>query len=542
MPMPYEVLYVDDSDAMQKTVSMIFLNNSEFKIIPLYDGSSIMAILNDSLPSIIIINYNISNASSYNILKEIKNNGLYSNIPVLLAAPSDLPNKERELFVESGLTGFIYRPFDKETFINKIKRSLGLNINEDKIYDIAEFEKKHEKIENDKNQNIQNISAEQSDSLTENTVKTDDIMANSDSGQEQDSAELSEAFENLFKDDNIFKEFQKLDKENDKINAQKNVTVNANDDYDKIPGAVPETGSRTFAGTDIDVNTARTDIADNVINITQSAPANTDSDTSIESGNISADGSDSAVNNGVPDEISISEVVPYELESVKNIKIEQIDNNGENSEGPEIQNNENNGMQQTNNVLYDDDAATESENFNNNNGDVHDNSDENKINEYLSKIIINEDIGNGDNIGSLNLTNNDNNEENITADVADELDIIQPESDKPAGAEFNINMPEIYDIQELENTNDTQISLYNINNDNNNDNDNNNAVSKGGNVKLEFMNDEVVGKIDEYIKKSINDIMNSIQPEIIENIKKILPEIAEKLIKEEIDKIKNENI
>jgi len=539
MPMPYEVLYVDDSDAMQKTVSMIFLNNSEFKIIPLYDGSSIMAILNDSLPSIIIINYNISNASSYNILKEIKNNGLYSNIPVLLAAPSDLPNKERELFVESGLTGFIYRPFDKETFINKIKRSLGLNINEDKIYDIAEFEKKHEKIENDKNQNIQNISAEQSDSLTENTVKTDDIMANSDSGQEQDSAELSEAFENLFKDDNIFKEFQKLDKENDKINAQKNVTVNANDDYDKIPGAVPETGSRTFAGTDIDVNTARTDIADNVINITQSAPANTDSDTSIESGNISADGSDSAVNNGVPDEISISEVVPYELESVKNIKIEQIDNNGENSEGLEIQNN---GMQQTNNVLYDDDAATESENFNNNNGDVHDNSDENKINEYLSKIIINEDIGNGDNIGSLNLTNNDNNEENITADVADELDIIQPESDKPAGAEFNINMPEIYDIQELENTNDTQISLYNINNDNNNDNDNNNAVSKGGNVKLEFMNDEVVGKIDEYIKKSINDIMNSIQPEIIENIKKILPEIAEKLIKEEIDKIKNENI
>jgi len=539
MPMPYEVLYVDDSDAMQKTVSMIFLNNSEFKIIPLYDGSSIMAILNDSLPSIIIINYNISNASSYNILKEIKNNGLYSNIPVLLAAPSDLPNKERELFVESGLTGFIYRPFDKETFINKIKRSLGLNINEDKIYDIAEFEKKHEKIENDKNQNIQNISAEQSDSLTENTVKTDDIMANSDSGQEQDSAELSEAFENLFKDDNIFKEFQKLDKENDKMNAQKNVTVNANDDYDKIPGAVPETGSRTFAGTDIDVNTARTDIADNVINITQSAPANTDSDTSIESGNISADGSDRAVNNGVPDGISISEVVPYELESVKNIKIEQIDNNGENSEGLEIQNN---GIQQTNNVLYDDDAATESENFNNNNGDVHDNSDENKINEYLSKIIINEDIGNGDNIGSLNLTNNDNNEENITADVADELDIIQPESDKPAGAEFNINMPEIYDIQELENTNDTQISLYNINNDNNNDNDNNNAVSKGGNVKLEFMNDEVVGKIDEYIKKSINDIMNSIQPEIIENIKKILPEIAEKLIKEEIDKIKNENI
>ena len=626
MPMPYEVLYVDDSDAMQKTVSMIFLNNSEFKIIPLYDGSSTTTILNNSLPSIIIINYNISNASSYNIIKEIKNNGLYSNIPVLLAAPSDLPNKERELFVEAGLTGFIYRPFDKETFINKIKRSLGLNINEDKIYDIAEFEKKHEKIENNERQNIPNIPAEQSDDdMTENTAKNDNIQSNS--GQEQDSAELSEAFENLFKDDNIFKEFQKLDKENEKINVQKNVTVNDSDDYDKIPDAVPDAGSRVDAGTNIDVNTARTDIADNVIDITQSASANTNSDISIESGNIRADGSDSAGNSRVPDEVSISEVVPYELESVRNIKIEQVDNN---SEGPEILDN---NMRQTDSALYAGDAAAKSENFNNNSDDVHDNSDENKINEYMSKIIINEDIDNSDNIRSLNFINNNNGEEDITADSAGGLDIIQPEPEKPAETEFNINMPEIYDIQESnrdesgvianfgennndnsdiaddanknyifaeqdqndistaaavsvetevdgnnyydgtahsssankadynahtaqndyevpaeqnylnlaeipesENTNDAQISLYNINNDNNN------AVSKGGNVKLEFINDEVIGKIDEYIKKSINDIINNIQPEIIENIKNILPEIAEKLIKEEIDKIKNEDI
>ena len=263
-------------------------------------------------------------------------------------------------------------------------------------------------------------------------------------------------------------------------------------------------------------------------------------------------------------------------------------------------------MQQTNGTLHAEHAdapAAKSESFNNNNDDdVHDNSDENKINEYMSKIIINEDIGNSDNISSLNFTNN-NNEENITADSAGGLDIIQPEPDKPVETEFNINMPEIYDIQEsnrdegggianfgennndnsdtaddanenyvfaeqeqnkadynahttqndyevpaeqnylnlaeipeLKNIDDTQISLYNINNDNNN------AVSKGGNVKLEFINDEVIGKIDEYIKKSINDIMNDIQPEIIENIKNILPEIAEKLIKEEIDKIKNENI
>ncbi len=522
MPIPYEVLYVDDSDAMQKTVSMIFLNNSEFKITPLYDGSSMIAILNNSLPSIIIINYNISNASSYKIIKEIKNDSLYSNIPVLLAAPSDLPNKERELFVEAGLTGFIYRPFDKETFINKIKRSLDLNINEEKIYDIAEFEKKAEKIENDTNQNIQNISSEQSenisDNTTENIVKTDNIQSNS--RQEQDSAELSEAFENLFKDDNIFKEFQKLDKENVQTGAHKNIADG--NEHEKVTDAavVPINGTEVKSDVD-DVAPVKTDVADNALNISQSAMSeNTNNNRTMESKSISTAISDSAAHGSAAEEISISEVIPNEFESIRNIKTGRIDNDEE----QEILN----AGEQTNSAHDAADAAAKPESFNNNGNDDNDNSNENKINEYMSKIIINEDIGNSDNIRSLNFTvyNNEKNvnEENITAE--------QNNYEAPAGQNY-LNLVEVTGLKDID---DTQISLYNINDENNN------AVRKGGNVKLEFINDEIIGKIDGYIKKSIDDIINNMQPEIIENIKNILPEIAEKLIKEEIDKIKNENI
>ena len=496
--MPYEILYVDDSDAMQKTVSMIFLNNSEFRIDPLYDGSSLAAVLNKSIPSIIIINYSISNAISYNMITEIKNNSLYANIPILLVAPSDLPNRERELFVEAGLNGFIYRPFDKETFINKIKRSLGLNINEDKIYDIAEFEKKSE---GDNNKNIQFRQPEYSAENFANGNNTNNTSINKDHKQDsenmandnnnaainkdhkQDSAELSEAFENLFKDDNIFKEFQDLNKKNDKINDSINDSMIDNSDDEKLS----------------------------------------------ETENISAD-----YNNNAAEIIGVSEVIQPELKSIRNIETginyedqAMIKNRQADSGDANIETEVYNEGGTNQNAGNDAKISTETEVFNENNDDSDD-----EINEYMSKIIINEDIGYSDNIRSLNFINN-NDEENANVDNADTLDISILKPNSTNETEFNINTPEVYDITE---------SNYDDNNNVVNFEDNINEKCKGGKIKLEFLNDEIFGKIDEYLKKSIDDMINDIKPEIVENIKNILPEVAEKLIKEEIDKIKNENI
>ena len=514
--MAYEILYVDDSDAMQKTVSMIFLDNAEFKITPLYDGSSLIAVLNKSIPSIIIVNYNISNAISYNMLKEIKNNSLYYNIPILLAAPSDLPNRERELFVEAGLNGFIYRPFDKETFINKIKRSLGLNINEDKIYDIAEFEKK---TEDDNNKNIEsknpeNFANDNSTPINTGQKQYFENMANDSSdaainkNPKQDSAELSEAFENLFKDDNIFKEFQDLNKENDKINDS--TINNFNDDRLNASGDI-SVDSNNAAEIIIDVQNNSSDYSNNAAEI-----------------------------------IGTSEVIQPEFESVRNIETginyedKEEDNemlkNRQADSGDviiETETEEYNQDGTNQNAVNDTKISVEAAGYNKDNGDNdNDNDNDNEINEYMSKIIINEDIGVGDNIRSINFINN-NSEENTNAEVGDASDLRILELNSANEAEFNINTPEVYDIQESNRYNDNSIVNFT---------DNTNEKYKGGEIKLEFLNDEFFGKMDEYLKKSIDDMIKDMKPEIIENIKNILPEIAEKLIKEEINKIKNENI
>ena len=370
---------------------------------------------------------------------------------------------------------------------------MGLNINEDKIYDIAEFEKK---TEDDNNKNIESKNSENFANDNNTTINTgqeqyfeniendsSDALINKDT--KQDSAELSEAFENLFKDDNIFKEFQDLNKENDKIN---NSTIdNFNDD-------------RLSALEDI-----------------------------------------SADSNNAAEIIGTSEVIQPEFESIRNIETginyedkEMLKNRQADTDDVIIETetekyyNENGTNQ---NAVNDTKISVEAEGYNKDNGD-NDNYNDNKINEYMSKIIINEDIGVGDNIRSINFINN-NSEENTNAEVEDISDISILELNSANEAEFNINTPEVYDIQESNRYNDNSIVNFT---------DNTNEKYKGGGIKLEFLNDEFFGKMDEYLKKSIDDMIKDMKPEIIENIKNILPEIAEKLIKEEINKIKNENI
>ena len=68
----------------------------------------------------------------------------------------------------------------------------------------------------------------------------------------------------------------------------------------------------------------------------------------------------------------------------------------------------------------------------------------------------------------------------------------------------------------------------------------NNTVNKeGGTIKLEILTEDIVAKMDDYFKRSIDNLLNEVKPQIIENIKIVLPEIAEKLIRIEIEKVKN---
>ena len=211
--MSYNLIFIDESESMQRAVATIFLNNPEFKLTLVGEPTAIYKAAKNLIPDIIVLGYNTIDTEIKKSITEIKTSKEFSNIPLILLVPSDLSDNERETLIKLKADGFIYRPFDKETFISKIKRTLnGSNAVSDaadntaktgnageKIYDIGAFEIKETE---------ENAAAK---AAAENTVDTlGDNKEHENNSLE--SSELSQAFENLFKDDTIFKEFQNLNK------------------------------------------------------------------------------------------------------------------------------------------------------------------------------------------------------------------------------------------------------------------------------------------------------------------------------------------
>ena len=224
--MAYNVIFIDDSDSMQKAVSAIFINNPDFNLNPLSEPSSLFKIAKDFHPDIIVLSYNSVNTEVKGNVSEIKNNADLSLIPLILLVPSDLSDNERELLIGDGVNGFIYRPFEKEIFLSKIKRTLGItDIPEktgEKIYDISSFETKEANKKAPESpaetEPAPAVPVPATPAETEDALKGDEndsFGIYSNNVVNIDSAELSQAFENLFKDDAIFEEFQKLNKKDE---------------------------------------------------------------------------------------------------------------------------------------------------------------------------------------------------------------------------------------------------------------------------------------------------------------------------------------
>ncbi|MHB8231778.1 MAG: hypothetical protein ACYDDB_02610 [bacterium] len=223
--MPYNLIFIDESESMQRAVATIFLDNPEFKLSLANEPSFLYKTAKNFLPDIIVLSYNTIDTELKKSIAEIKTSKEFSNTPLVLLVPSDLSDNERETLLKLKADGFIYRPFDKDAFISKIKRILSENYtpvhilenagnSEEKIYDISTFETKkipppspsHAPAAPSEDPNLADLSASSYSAESADGSKEQDAII------DLESSELSQAFENLFKDDAIFKEFQDLNK------------------------------------------------------------------------------------------------------------------------------------------------------------------------------------------------------------------------------------------------------------------------------------------------------------------------------------------
>ena len=525
--MSYNLIFIDESESMQRAITTIFQGNPEFSLNLIKEPSSIYKAAKNFKPDIIVLSYNTIDTDLKKSITELKTSKEFSETPLLLLVPSDLSDKERDILIKLKTDGFIYRPFDKDKFILKVKKALSIpeddksgkiseNITEnkknainegkyttenntiksDKIFDISDFEIK----KNNENLNFQNISSAVSMQENNNNAGSNENTPSDMGNSDIEAAELSQAFENLFKDDAIFKEFQELNKKDGRLSAT--------EESDNIR---TEAEAKTAAGAtsmqEIETNSAH--------DITQTGEEKNEPAISI------METQNKLEKEPAPDikkieeqtdiaEKNISEPFLYE-------KIQETSTESENQPNQPINNEKN--KQKSEEIKKSADHLWSIESS--------DSFESNPLNELMSSLNVNQT--------SRNVNNN---ADDINTGI---FDLSAPES----GLEINGDS-----LKGTEETPELHASAYEKPLPNNQDfnepftgfnialSDEKTSTKEKGELKLKILNEQSIADMDSYLKNAIETVISEIKPDITEAVKNMIPDIIEKIVKDEIEKIK----
>ena len=117
--MSVKILVVEDEPAVRELIRFI-LNQEDFKVLEAEDGEQAKRQLNANPPDLILMDWMLPNTSGVTLTKELKQNPIYSDIPVImLTARGEEDDKVRGL--ESGVEDYITKPFSPRELIARLR-------------------------------------------------------------------------------------------------------------------------------------------------------------------------------------------------------------------------------------------------------------------------------------------------------------------------------------------------------------------------------------------------------------------------------------
>lgn len=115
------IMIIDDSPSVRKVNEKI-ITNVGWKVLTARDGLEALEILgkSDEIPNVILTDIEMPRMDGYELLKTLKKNSRYKNIPVLIIT-SRTSEKHRQKALQLGASSYITKPFDQRTLIEKIR-------------------------------------------------------------------------------------------------------------------------------------------------------------------------------------------------------------------------------------------------------------------------------------------------------------------------------------------------------------------------------------------------------------------------------------
>ncbi|MGA8037903.1 MAG: response regulator [Candidatus Acidiferrales bacterium] len=122
-----KVLIVDDSQAEVRLMQSM-LQKGGFQVVGLFDSTKTEEAIEEERPNVILLDVVMPQRNGFQVCRDLKGHGTYSNIPVILvtskAAPSD-----RYWGEQQGANGFVAKPFTPEELLGAVNVALQESLN-----------------------------------------------------------------------------------------------------------------------------------------------------------------------------------------------------------------------------------------------------------------------------------------------------------------------------------------------------------------------------------------------------------------------------
>ena len=119
------ILVIEDNPQNMYLCTFILENNNHM-ILQAFHGPQGIAIAEEKVPDLIILDIQLPELDGYAVARELKKKGKTKDIPIV-AVTSYAMAGDRERILASGCTGYIEKPINPETFMSEISSHLIMN-------------------------------------------------------------------------------------------------------------------------------------------------------------------------------------------------------------------------------------------------------------------------------------------------------------------------------------------------------------------------------------------------------------------------------
>ena len=113
------ILIVEDERQMVEMMKMR-LEANDYEVLAAYDGQEGLDMAKKEKPDLIILDLMLPKMNGYKVCGLLKKDARYAKIPIMIFT-AKAQEEDKKLGEEVGADGYLTKPFEPETLLNKIK-------------------------------------------------------------------------------------------------------------------------------------------------------------------------------------------------------------------------------------------------------------------------------------------------------------------------------------------------------------------------------------------------------------------------------------